>query len=480
MLRSSPRAPKLFAGARVRRARDGARLSQAALARAVGVSPSYLNQIERDQRPLPARLLAPLCEALAVPVAFFDEGDEARVVHDLREASADPLFGAGALPLADALAAARHAPALADRFLALYRAYLVEREAAEIEHGPDGSHHAAAGAGQSYDDVRDWVQAHRNHFDPIDRAAEGLALRLGLGDAPGDRLALLARHLADAHGLAVELDPGLLAQGLFWRLQRSRARIVLAAASSGASQAFWLAHIVGLLEQRRTIDRLVREAGFASDETRALARVSLANYHAGALLMPYGRFLEAARAVRYDIERLGARFGASFEQVCHRLSTMQRPGLAGLPFFFLKTDVAGNVLKRSSATRFQFARFGGPCPLWNVYAAFARPGQIDVQLARTPDEITYLNIARTVGRGGGHHLARPRAVAVVLGCEIEYAPLTVYATGLDLADPAAAVPIGPGCRACERMACRHRAVPPAGRALDVGTAERGVVPYRIR
>lgn len=211
-----------------------------------------------------------------------------------------------------------------------------------------------------------------------------------------------------------------------------------------------------------------------------MARIGLANYFAGALIMPYTRFLREAQALRYDIQRLQYRFGSSFEQVCHRLSTMQRPELPGIPFFLVKTDIAGNVLKRSSVTRFRFASFGGPCPLWNVYRAFSQPGRLLVQVARTPDQVTYLNIARTVGREGGSYLSRPRNVAIVIGCEVAYAGQTIYSTGLDLHDPAIADPIGPGCRACERTDCRHRAVPPATQALDVGTVERGVVPYRIR
>ena len=213
---------------------------------------------------------------------------------------------------------------------------------------------------------------------------------------------------------------------------------------------------------------------------RALARVGLGNYFAGAVMMPYGRFLREAQALRYDVERLQSRFGASFEQVCHRLSTMQRPSAPGIPFYLVKTDIAGNVLKRSSATRFKFARFGGPCPLWNVYRTFAQPGRLLVQVAQTPDGVSYLNIARTVGRDGGAYLSRPRNVAVVIGCETGYAAQTVYAAGLDLRDASIAEPIGPGCRACERSDCRHRAVPPVSQALDVGTVERGVVPYRIR
>jgi predicted transcriptional regulator len=189
--------------------------------------------------------------------------------------------------------------------------------------------------------------------------------------------------------------------------------------------------------------------------------------------------LSEAQAARYDIERLQSRFGVTFEQICHRLSTLQRPRASGIPFWFLKTDIAGNVLKRSSATRFQFARFGGACPLWNVYHAFAQPARVSVQLARTPDGVTYLSIARTVGPGGNSFLSRPRAVAIGLGCEIDYARQTVYSIGLNLDDPDAADPIGPGCRTCERGDCRHRAVPPLGRSLDVGNAERGVLPYRI-
>lgn len=222
-----------------------------------------------------------------------------------------------------------------------------------------------------------------------------------------------------------------------------------------------------MLEQRESIDRLVRQARLSNEEAAALARVGLANYFAGALIMPYSSFLGFARECRYDIERLQTRFGTSFEQVCHRLSTLQRPGATGVPFYFLKIDIAGNVLKRSSATRFQFARFGGPCPLWNVHQAFAQPGRVLVQLANTPDGASYLCIARTVSTSGGSYLSRPRAVAVGLGCEIAYADQTIYSTGLDLKKLDASDPIGPGCRACERVDCRHRALPPIGRPLDV-------------
>ncbi len=464
-------APKMFAGERVRRLREQHQTSQAATARAIGLSPSYLSQIECNQRPLTRPVMYRLASYLKVPLSAFEDTEALRLVHDLREATADPIFGGPIVTLAEAQAAIEAAPMIAERFLALYRSF---RDRAQL--APAGSEPPMPGAGSIYEEVRDWAQGHRNHFAGLDQAAEALVERQGFRR---DGLAEdLERYLRDRHDITVT-HATLLDQGMVWRLNRATRSLALAEEASSESRVFWMGHITAQLDHRREIERVLQRAPLSSPDATALARVALANYVAGAMMMPYTRFLEDARAVRYDIARLQRRFGASFEQVCHRLSTMQRPGQPGIPFFFLKTDIAGNVLKRSSATRFQFARFGGPCPLWNVYSAFSRPGETLVQLARTPDDVTYLNIARTVGRSDSAYLSRPRSVAVVLGCEIEYAPLTVYSAGLDLASPAAAAPIGPGCRACERTDCRHRAVPPAGRALDVGSGERGVVPYRI-
>jgi len=461
---------KIFAGERLRRARERAGLKQSALAQRLGISPSYFNQIEADQRPLTAPLLERLCAALEVPKTYFADDEDARREAQLREDLADPLFRGLRGAQGEVGAMVRAAPALAEAFMTLYRAYTAQSE----QHPPQ----AAAMPRFPYDEARDWVQSRANHFEALDRAAEVV-----FEDNHFSSVSLredLRRYLRDKHGITTTTTGGLLASGLFWRLNRQARRLYLAEDAAPESEIFWLAHVIGQLEQAKLIEKELRRVAFSSGEALGLARIALANYFAGALMLPYRRFHEAARQVRYDIQRLQRLFGASFEQACHRLSTMQRPGLPGIPFYFVKTDIAGNILKRSSATRFQFAQFGGPCPLWNVYRAFAHPGEILVQLATTPDDVTYLNIARTVGRGGGSYLARPRAVAVVLGCEVAYAPQTVYAEGLNITAQQAADPIGPGCRACERTNCRHRSVPPMGTALDMGTAERGVVPYRLK
>lgn len=454
----------------MRQARERAGLRQTELAKKLAISSSYLNQIESDQRPLTLRLMEAASTVLNLRKTYFADGEEAKRELQLREDLADPLFRGLRGAQSEVAALVRNAPHLAEAFMSLYRAYAAQRESLQqslpsLPHFP-------------YDEVRDWVQAKHNHFEALDRAAE--AMFEAQGFQPLTLREDLRRYLRDAHGIAVAQAPGLLAQGMFWRLERKEGRLELAGDAAPESEIFWLAHVAGQIEQQGLIEAELRRQSFSSAETRGLARMALANYFAGALMLPYGRFHAAAKAARYDIQRLQRQFGASFEQVCHRLSTMQRPDLPGIPFYFVKTDIAGNVLKRASATRFQFAQFGGPCPLWNVYRAFAHPGEVLVQLARTPDDVGYLNIARTVGRGGGSYLARPRAVAVALGCETGHAAQTVYASGLDLANPDAADPIGPGCRACERTDCRHRSVPPMGTALDTGTSARGVVPYRLK
>jgi predicted transcriptional regulator/transcriptional regulator with XRE-family HTH domain len=469
---------KIFVGERLRRLRAEHGLTQAALAVRLRLSPSYVNQIERDQRPMPPDVLTRLCEALEVGPGYFADAGYLRQVGELREALADPALGAGPVGLAELQAAVRAAPEVASRVLALHRAYrALEEEHRALRARVTDAAVTGPASRLPYDEVQDWVQARRNHFPALDEAAE--ALFEGAGFSSATLRDDVQRHLRARHGITVaDADSHALEAGVLWRLDRATGRLLLSAEMAGESRTFCLAHVVGLLEQGEVIEGIVAGAPLSGPDARALARVGLANYYAGALMLPYGRFHAAARAVRHDLERMQRRFGASFEQVCHRLSTLQRPGLEGVPFYFLKVDVAGNVSKRSSATRFRFALFGGACPLWNVHQAFAQPGRILAQRARTPDGVTYLCIARTVG-GGGDFLNPAREGAVGLGCDVAHAGQLVYAAGLALANRDLPVPIGPGCRACERVECRHRAMPPVGHRLDVGTAERGLLPYRI-
>ena len=468
---------KIFAGDRLRRLRERLGMKQSTVAQSLMISASYYNQLEKDQRPITRDILMKLSAAFGMTETYFVDTDDVRRSSNIREALADPIFRGRSVSPGTIQSSVRVAPEFSDAFMALYRAYSIQRD----ENQSTGHSSTTTSYGTTsifpYDEVRDWIQSKRNYFDALDKTAERL-----FEASKFDRTNLISglkRYLLDRHEIVTDHTPGILAQGMFWRLNKAAKRLYIAQEASIESETFWLAHVIGQIEYKNLIEREIRAAKLSSEEANGLARIGMANYFAGALMMPYRQFLESAQRARYDLQLLQRQYGSGFEQVCHRLSTLQRPDLPGIPFYFAKIDIAGNILKRSSASRFQFAQFGSPCPLWNVFKAFAHPGEILVQFASSADAITYLNIARTVGRSGESYLSRPRSVAVVLGCEARHASQIVYSAGLDINNPDVADPIGPGCRACERTSCRHRSVPPVGHALDVGTAERGVVPYRI-
>jgi predicted transcriptional regulator len=254
--------------------------------------------------------------------------------------------------------------------------------------------------------------------------------------------------------------------------------VTLDATQPPSTRAFQLAYQAASLHFADLVEAELARSGLEGAEARDVCRVGLINYAAGALLLPYGKFLNAAQAFRHDLERLELRFQASREQVCHRLSTLQRPGHRGTPFYFLRMDLAGNITKRHSATRLQFARFGGACPLWNVHESFARPEQMLVQLAETPDGVRYLCVATSIIKRSGAFNQPARKYALALGCEVEHAAQVVYADGVDLAGPAD--PVGISCRICERTDCRQRAFPPLDRSIQVPADVREIVPYRMR
>ncbi|MFJ4094351.1 short-chain fatty acyl-CoA regulator family protein [Kitasatospora sp. NPDC089913] len=471
-----PAGRKIYAHAKLRRLRREHGMNQVELARELGISTSYLNQIEHSQRPLTASVLLRISQVFGVDPEFFSEADEERLGTDLRTALADQLCG-GSVPAEEIAEVSRDHPEVARALVALHRGY---REAlARVgdlgEPGPGAGLRPA----EPHDEVRDFFYAHHNHIAVLDEAAERTAESLATATAGRTAEALTAR-LAERHGVrVVEADRPRVAD--LRRYDPATATLHLSPWLTDGRRAFQLATQLALLEHRPLIDTLVAAAehDLTSPEAADLARIGLANYFAGAVLMPYTAFHAAAEELRYDVELLRIRFGVGFETVCHRLSTLQRPGRRGVPFSFLRADRAGNISKRQSATAFHFSRLGGTCPLWTVYEAFSSPGRILTQVAEMPDGKRYFWIARTVSHGGyGRRTARGE-FAVALGCELRHAHRLVYAEGVAVNAPGAATPIGLGCRICERRDCAQRARPPAGGHLLVDPDRRGQVPYPV-
>ncbi len=455
--------PKLYAGAKLREQRTRLALTQKAFAAKLGVSLPYLNQMENNNRPVSAGVVLALAREFGYDVAELGTGDAERLVTDMAEAMADPLFDDLPVPIADLRLTASNAPAFARAFLELHRVYRQSQEKlASLDEalGREGSSIQPS----PWEEVRDFFHYCDNYVDAVDRAAERLASQID-----GDILRAIDLNFAVERVEMTDLR----------RFDEGANTLYLSTKESLPTQRFQIYYQIALLSQNDLLDATLDLARFQSDAARNIAKVGLANYFAGAALMPYGKFLDAAQEVRHDLDQLANRFGASIEQVAQRLSTLQRPGAKGVPFFFVRVDQAGTITKRHSATHLQFARYGGACPLWNVHRAFETPGRFLRQLAETPDGVRYISLARDVSKPGGSFKAPTRRFAISLGCEIDHADALVYADDLLPAKPEAFEPIGISCRICPRKNCHQRSVPPLESRLSIDPNARHVLPYSV-
>ncbi|MDC0746292.1 helix-turn-helix domain-containing protein [Polyangium mundeleinium] len=463
-------------GGKVRALRRRENMTQGQLADRLGISPSYLNLIENNRRPLTAPMLIKLAQLFELDLSTFGTSGDVSIVSDLREAFGDPLFDNHNVTTSDLKELAGSSPALAKAVIALYRAYRDTRESAETLSERLEGGEGVAGMEPTRlptEEVNDLIQRHMNHFPTLEDAADEVRARSRLES--DDVYRSLVRYLDQEHGVDVRLLHVADERKAMRRYDREARRLSLSELLPPRSRRFQLAHQIGLLSASDTIDRLLEsESGLSNPESRALARVALANYFAAALLMPYVPFYEAARAERYDIELLAHRFGTSFEQVCHRLTTLRRPSAEGVPFHFLRIDIAGNISKRFSGSGIRFARFNGACPRWAVHTAFLTPGMIRVQLSRMTDGTRYFCVARTVRNDRGGYHAPHSMLSVSIGCEARFAKELVYSDGVDVESHEALVPVGVTCRLCEHHDCEQRVFPPMQHPLRIDENLRGV------
>lgn len=458
---------RIFAGHRVRALRRRLTLSQRAMAGRLDISISYLSQIESGDRPLTEGVLARLAAEFPGDWASVDAEEASALLVRAVKACADPSVSDPLDDQREVERMIRQQPPVARRLAALYDE-LRHREA-QLRALDDRIEGSGGVERLPWEEVRDWFHVQQNYVDALDRGAEAVAQSLA-GPAMPEAIEAL---LGERHGVRVERESSLP----FLRAYDPAARCLrLDAGQAAETTLFSLAYQLALLEFEGEIARIAAAAG-SGDAARQLLMAGLANYAAGALLMPYRAFREAARGLRHDVDRLRQRFGTSFEQTCHRLSTLQRPGALGVPMFFCRVDMAGNITKRHSATALQFARFGGACPLWIVHEAVAIPDRILVQLAETPDGIRYVSMAKGLVKPSGSFDRQPRRYAVALGCEAQHAGDFIYADVLRTGG--AATPIGTSCRICPRVECEQRAFPPAAAEISLDPNRRKTIPYEM-
>jgi len=493
-------------GHRIRRLRTRNRDTQARMANRLGISASYLNLLENDRRPLTPALLGRLAAAYGVDEQVFLADAPARLRADLAAAVGDPLYPGPRLGERDLTELAATLPEAGRALLALFRAYLDARNEArdlgerlagdpfltEARHRlltrltairsyseilrdnvelavnrrqrfigvlVDESEQLTGQIGEVFDflaaegamepaesnspaeQVAELVRTHNNHFPVLEEAAD--ALRARLAAEPPDLYAALLEALRRTHGLA-EKAAGQAASPVEPR----------------ESRTFRTARRLAFFSCGPAIDRCLTDAVELPSAARKLYRQVLGNYIAAAVIMPYTPFRRAAAELRYDLDLLQHRFGASFEQVCHRLTTLQRPGAEGVPFHFVRIDIAGNLSKSFSASGLHIPRHGGLCPRWNVHLAFLTPGRIEAQVVQFPDGARFLFVAKAFSRATGGQGTPRSHYAVSIGCDISFAPRLVYADDLVADAPARDVPVGLNCRQCPRRDCAQRAVAP--------------------
>lgn len=462
---------KIFAGPRIRRIRNARGLTQTAMAEGLGISPSYLNLIERNQRPLTVQLILKLASAYHVEPEDL-QVEAAGSIAALREVFSDPLL-AGELPgdqelveIADA------APNASAAVIKLYRAYREQAERlSDLSEllAREGRATTLSSARLPIDEVRETFERRPNHFASLEEEAEAFAHLLQPGD---DLFGALKQWLRREHGIVVKVLPVATMPNWRRRYDRHSQRLFISERLSPFDQLREVAMEACLIRCQVAVAAEVKALKLSSDEARRLARFELGRYAAHALMMPYAAFLAAAQRARYDIDVLRSRFSVSFEQAANRLTMLQKPGAAGVPFFMLEADNAGNRFRRAGGQGFPHARFGGGCPKLSVHAAFAQPGQILVEAVEMPDGAAFLTLARTLEGPQGAFAERPRRTAILIGCDIGFKDETVYAAALPVDERA--TPVGPACRLCERVGCLARIEPPVTRPLGLDEMATGL------
>ena len=457
---------KLYLGPRLRVLRRELGFNQTQMAEELGISPSYLNHLERNQRPLTAQVLLRLTNAYDLDLREFVSGSGAASASDLQEILSDRLVRDIGIPRHEVLEVAENYPAVVEAIARFHQAL------GDLRRMPERIEQLGEGidpAGTPLDWLRSTFEHRRNYFPRLDEAAEALSLELGA--EPIDLMAAIAARLREGHGIATRIMPERTLVGASRHYDVHRKRLMVSEALPPSSRLFTLAFQLASEALADVLVEIQSSCAPPDAETAALLKVALINYAAAAILMPYGRFFEAAEESRYDLQLLQARFGTSPEQVAHRLTTLDRQGQRGVPFFFLKLDVTGNVSKRFPIENAPLPRFAGGCPRWDAQRAFGRIGEPVMSVIEHTNGARFHTIA--IARAIDPHLA-PNLL--LLGCSDKHASKVSWADQNLGAPP---IPVGVACNVCTRQECPARTMPPLMRSLDFRPYQRAF-PYPFR
>ena len=469
-------------GSRIRKERRSKGLSQSILSKNLGISASYLNLIESGRRTITVPLLIKIGNELSLSLKDLTIESNQRLLSDVMEVLSNELFEDLDITNHDTTEFISNNPNIAKALLSLNDSYKSLRddmqnrlEVLDVE----SSVKEKKSSRLPVEIVSDFLQENKNYFDVIEKKSEKLREDIGLTFGPGigSTEIKFIKYLESQHNIKVKIVPAEQDQKLVKRFDKENKILYLSEMLTYTSRNFHLAFQISFLDGESVINEIIDENKIYSEELVPLLKISLLNYFSACLLMPYEDFLISAKKYKYDVEILMHHYAVSFEQVTHRLTNLQRPGNTGVPFHFLKTDIAGNVSKRFSLSGIHIPRHGGSCPRWNVYIAFLNPGKIHPQISKMPDGKIYFCIARAFEKGIEKHGMPKSFVSIGLGCDMQYAKELTYSEGMDLQNKKLITPIGISCRICPRDDCQQRAFPPIDKDLKLNINNRGASPY---
>ena len=467
-------------GPRLKKQRIDKGFSQAKLSKSIGISPSYLNLIENGKRKIPISLLIKAADELELSIKDFSEESNKRLLSDVMDVLSNEIFDDLKITNHDTSNFIGSNPNIAKALLTINDTFKSFKEdmqnRLEIMDVTSGDINKPTRLPVEL--VSDILQENKNYFHDLEISSEKLREEIGLEIGPNiGSGSKLTKFLETKHKIKVKIVTVSEDEKIVKRFDDKSKTFYLSEMLTYTSRNFHLASQVAYLEASDIIEKVIQKNNVESEEVVPLLKLSLLNYYAAAFMMPYDDFLKSAKLHRYDVEILMHHYACSFEQVTHRLTNLQRPGNEGVPFHFLKTDIAGNVSKRFSLSGIHIPRHGGSCPRWNVYTAFLSPGKIHPQISKMPDGKVYFCIARAFEKGVEKHGMPKSFVSIGLGCDMKYAKDLVYSEGIDLTNKKLQMPIGVSCRICPRTECQQRAFPPIDKELRLDIKYRGTSPY---
>ena len=446
------------------------------LSEQLGISPSYLNLIESGKRKIDGDLLLKVCEELKIELTDLTNKSDLNLANNLSELLGDELFEDLDILGPEVQDLVNTNPKIARALIKLGDNY--KQKGQEIVSKVENiSGKIIDGRKTSFpgEVVSDFLQENKNYFSKLEKFANDIFNRIQINNRA--TYMALCDFLKTEYGVKVKdvlPEDGKPFSKIYYKSQKE---LHLSDYVALETKKLYAAAQIAQEGAMVVIENYLSEFKFPSEESKKLTKVALLNYCGAAILMPYKLFHQECMKQKYDLELLQNTFACTFEQIAHRVTCLQDPKLPGIPFHFLRVDVAGNISKRFSLSGIEIPRYGGACPRWNVYSAFSRPGVIQAAVSKMSNGEKYVCIARTVEKGVGRYGKKKSILSIGLGCQAKYAKDFVYTENLDLNDKKTEIPIGVSCRTCDRLDCSQRAFPPLHKKFDVDINNRGVSVY---